>query len=194
MHSLEISLTLKGNHIQNTPSLLVIDLCICINLFMVNICLFDLYLKYLLFSVFFSWNIFTERYYNFFQTLFCETKKSILPHRDLFVLFIPIRLPLHLLQFEWLFTANEWPELSEIFYAQLNQCTFPLLKKMVLMSFSSTATFSTCITHFCGPVFFPVRRQMIKAFFSVLINKCENFDYVIVHAFFIICHLLIIFL
>lgn len=164
MHSLEISLTLKGNHIQNTPSLLVIDLCICMNLFMVNIYLFDLYLKYLLFSVFFYWNIFTERYYNFFQIYFERLKKFILSHRELFVLFTTNRLPLHLLQFEWIFIANEWSDLYEIFYAQLYQCTFPLLKKMALISFSSTDTFSTYITHFYGPVFSPLRKQMIRVF------------------------------
>lgn len=48
------NLTLKGNHIQNPPSLLVTDICICINVFKVNMYLFVLYLKYLLFSVFSS--------------------------------------------------------------------------------------------------------------------------------------------
>lgn len=97
---------------------------------------------------------------------FVRLKKFILPHREWFVLFIPNRLPLHFLQFEWVFAANELSERYEIFYAQLYQHTsFSLLKKLVLISFSSTATFSTSIIHFYGPVFSPVRRQMIRALF-----------------------------
>lgn len=91
---------------------------------------------------FLSWNIFTEGYYNFLQILFCETKKIYPPHGEWFVFFIPNGLPLHLLQFEWIFIANEWSELYEIFYAQLYQRTsFSLLKKLLFMCFSSTATF-----------------------------------------------------
>lgn len=191
---------MKGNHIQNPSALLATGLCVCINLFMASIYLFVLYLKYLLFSVFSPEIYLQNGITTSFRLYFVRRKKFILRHREWFVLFIPNRLPLHLLQFEWIFIANEWSELYEIFYAPLYQGTsFSLLKKLVLISFSSTATFSTSITHFYGLVFSPLRRQMIRVFFQFrsrnFVNKSPNGRILtIFHAFFIPHHLRIIFL
>lgn len=71
------SLTLKEKYILNLTALLVTDLCIySINLFIANVLVFVLYIKYFLISVFFSLNIFIESYYIFSQVLFCETKET----------------------------------------------------------------------------------------------------------------------